>query len=92
MSTFDVGVGDQSRQEGRITSEIEERTTNLPSLTFLTLAGGSIAASLSLFILGRREDAIFVGTWAPTFLILGLYNKLVKELETTKPMSAGVRH
>jgi hypothetical protein len=26
----------------------------------------------------RKHDALFVGQWAPTFLILGLYNKLVK--------------
>ena len=28
--------------------------------------------------MGRDKDALFVGQWAPTFLILGLYNKLVK--------------
>jgi len=29
-------------------------------------------------MMGRQNDAIFVGQWAPTFLILGLYNKIVK--------------
>jgi hypothetical protein len=28
--------------------------------------------------MGQRHNALFVGQWAPTFLILGLYNKLVK--------------
>jgi hypothetical protein len=28
--------------------------------------------------MGRDKDALFVGQWAPTFLILGLYNKIVK--------------
>jgi len=30
--------------------------------------------------MGRDRDAQFVGQWAPTFLILGLYNKVVKLL------------
>ena len=64
--------------EGRVARAIEEQTAKLPSDTFLWLAGGSIAASLTLRIMGHRHDALFVGQWAPTFLILGLYNKLVK--------------
>ena len=28
----------------------------------------------------------------PTFLLLGLYNKLVKQFENAKPMTAGIRH
>jgi hypothetical protein len=27
----------------------------------------------------RHNEALFVGQWAPTILILGLYNKLVKQ-------------
>jgi hypothetical protein len=27
-----------------------------------------------------RHASVFVGQWAPTLLILGLYNKLVKQL------------
>jgi hypothetical protein len=64
--------------EGPVARAIEQQTARLPSDTFLWLAGGSIAASLTLKIMGRDKDALFVGQWAPTFLILGLYNKLVK--------------
>jgi len=64
--------------EGPVARAIEEQTAKLPSDTFLWLAGGSIATSLTLKIMGRHHDALFVGQWAPTFLILGLYNKLVK--------------
>ncbi len=67
-------------REGGLAKTIEEQTAKLPSDTFLWAAGGSIAASLTLKILGRDKDALFVGQWAPTFLILGLYNKLVKQL------------
>ena len=27
---------------------------------------------------GKNETANFIGQWAPTILIMGLYNKLVK--------------
>lgn len=64
--------------EGRVARAIEQQTAKLPSDTFLWLAGGAIAASLALKASGRDRDAMFVGQWAPTFLILGLYNKLVK--------------
>jgi hypothetical protein len=65
-------------REGIVARTIEDQTAKLPSDTFLWLAGGSIATSLTLKIMGRDKDALFVGQWAPTFLILGLYNKLVK--------------
>ena len=64
--------------EGPVARAIEQQTAKLPSDTFLWLAFGSIAGSLTLKLLGRDKDANFVGQWAPTFLILGLYNKLVK--------------
>ena len=64
--------------EGRVARAIETQTAKLPSDTFLWLAGASIATSLALKIAGHKHDALFVGQWAPTFLILGLYNKLVK--------------
>jgi hypothetical protein len=65
-------------EEGVVAKTIEQQTAKLPSDTFLWMAGGSIAVSLALKSLGRDHEALFVGQWAPTFLILGLYNKLVK--------------
>jgi len=67
-------------QEGVVARTIEQQTAKLPSDLFLWLAAGSIAASATLKIMGRDKDAMFVGQWPPTFLILGLYNKLVKVL------------
>jgi hypothetical protein len=67
-------------REGFIAKGIDEQTAKLPSDTFLWLALGSIGASLTLKVIGRDKDALFVGQWAPTFLILGLYNKMVKQL------------
>ena len=39
---------------------------------------GSIGGSLMFALTGNTRRANFVGQWAPTFLILGLYNKIVK--------------
>jgi hypothetical protein len=69
-----------SHREGGLAKPIEEYTAALPSDTWLWLGYGSIAASLALRAMGRKHDAIFVGMWAPVFLIHGVYNKLVKQL------------
>jgi len=73
-----IAATEREHAEGPVARAIEQQTAKLPSDTFLWLAGGSIATSLALKIMGRDHDALFVGQWAPTFLILGLYNKLVK--------------
>ncbi len=71
-------VSMQSQMEGHVTRAIERITSALPSSTWLALAGGSIVSSLALHLFDRKHAALFVGQWAPTFLMLGLYNKLVK--------------
>lgn len=65
-------------REGGLARPIEEITAKLPSDTWLWLGYGSIAASLTLKLMGRARDANFVGMWAPVFLIHGVYNKIVK--------------
>jgi hypothetical protein len=70
----------QEHSEGPVARAIEEQTAKLPSDTFLWAAVGAISASISLQLMGKRHASLFVGQWAPTLLILGLYNKSVKEL------------
>ena len=70
----------ENHAEGRIARTIEQQTAKLPSDTFLWASLGAIATSLVLQTLGKKEASLFVGQWAPTFLILGLYNKIVKVL------------
>lgn len=65
-------------KEGPIAKSIEEQTSKLPSDLFLWAALGSMALSATFKIMGKGNTANFVGQWAPSFLILGLYNKLVK--------------
>ena len=69
-----------SQTEGPVAKAIETQTAKLPSDTFLWLAVSAMAASATLQMMGNRHVSLFVGQWAPTFLIFGLYNKLVKQL------------
>lgn len=66
------------KREGPIAKAIEEQTSRLPSDIFLWASFASMAASLTLKLTGRQHTALFVGQWAAPFLLLGIYNKLVK--------------
>ncbi len=68
-----------SRREGRLAKAIEQQTAKLPSDTFLWAAVGSMGVSAALQLAGKRHASLFVGQWAPAFLLLGVYNRLVKE-------------
>jgi hypothetical protein len=68
-------------KEDMITKSIEQQTKKIPSDIFLFTAIGTMAISLTLKCLGRPKDAAFVGQWAAPILILGVYNKLVKQEE-----------
>jgi len=70
--------GRREHREGRVARSIEQQTAKVPSDVFLWAAFGSIAGSLAFKMTGKDHASLFVGQWAPTFLILGLYNKLVK--------------
>jgi hypothetical protein len=70
----------EQHSEGRLARAIEEQTAKLPSDLFLWAAGVSIFAALAMRIAKRERDAHFIGLWAPTLLLLGVYNKIVKVL------------
>lgn len=65
-------------KEGEVAKTIEEQTAKLPSDLFLWAALGSMAVSLTLQIIGKKDNSQFVGQWAAPFLLLGVYNKIVK--------------
>ncbi len=65
--------------EGPITKALETQTF-VPTDTFIWAALASIVASLTLQILGRQRESLFVGQWAPTFMLIGVYHKLTKGL------------
>jgi hypothetical protein len=72
-----IGARPEHR-EGPVARTIEQQTAKLPSDTFLWAAIGSIGLSLAFQVAKKTEAANFVGHWAPTILLLGLYNKMVK--------------
>ena len=65
--------------EDQVTGSIERVTSKAPSGVFLALAIGSMAASAILQIAGQKHWSLFVGQWAAPFLIMGNYNKMVKQ-------------
>jgi hypothetical protein len=64
--------------EGIVTRTIEEQTAKIPSDVFLYGALGSIGLSLYFELCGNAEKSRFIGQWVSPFLLLGVYNKLVK--------------
>lgn len=65
-------------KEGTIARSLEQQTARIPSDAWLWAAFGSIGLSLALEMSGKERTANFVGHWAPTFLLIGVYNKIVK--------------
>jgi hypothetical protein len=77
-----------SQKEGPIAKAIESQTSKLPSDTFLWAAVGCMATSATLQVMGSKNASLFVGQWAPAFLIMGIYNKLVKQLGSDRTENA----
>lgn len=66
-------------REGEFTTKVEQQTAKIPSISWLGLAVGSMAVSAGLALFAERKSlANFVGLWAPSFMLIGIYNKLVK--------------
>lgn len=74
MTNFD----NPEHSEGKVAKTIENETAKLPSDLFLWAALASMGVSLTLKCMGRNHTALFVGQWAAPFLLLGIYNKIVK--------------
>lgn len=68
----------KQHSEGIVARTIEHQTAKLPSDIFLWGALGSIGISLIFELKGNSEKARFIGQWVSPFLLLGVYNKLVK--------------
>jgi len=68
----------QPVKEGEVAKAIEKQTAKIPSDVYLWAALGSMAVSLALFATKKKQAGVFFGQWAPSLLIMGLYNKLVK--------------
>ncbi len=76
MTDYRVAAGEA--QEDQVTAAIEKFTAQIPSSAYLGAALASMAVSVGFKAAGKNHEALFVGQWAAPFLILGIYNKLVK--------------
>ena len=65
--------------EDQTTAMMESYSAKLPTSFFLGAALTSILGSLILKTTGKDHHALFVGQWAAPFLLLGIYNKMVKQ-------------
>jgi hypothetical protein len=77
MTDYRVSAGEA--QEDQFTAAIEKCTSQIPSSAYLGAALSSMAISVGFKIAKKDHMALFVGQWAAPFLLLGIYNKLVKQ-------------
>ena len=77
MTDRRVSAGDV--QEDQFTGMLESVTAKIPSSLFLGVAIAAILGSATFKIAKKHPDALFIGQWVAPFLILGIYNKMVKQ-------------
>jgi len=65
-------------REDELTKTIERYTGAIPSSAFLGVAVAAMALSLAAQVTGGGKWGNFIAQWAPTWLMVGLYNKMVK--------------
>jgi len=66
-------------QEDQLTALIESYSSRWPTSLFMGAAIASMVGSAFLKSQGKHQHALFIGQWAAPLLILGLYNKAVKQ-------------
>ncbi len=79
---------DMQQQSRRAMEQVE----SMPSSVYLGTVIGSMALSLLLFMLGRRNLGLFVGLWPPTILNLALFSKMLRpSRDTSKTWGNGAQ-
>jgi hypothetical protein len=74
----DISANAPQPREDELTKTIERYTGAIPSSAFLTVAVAAMAVSLAAQMAGGGKWGNFIAQWAPTWLMIGLYNKMVK--------------
>jgi hypothetical protein len=69
---------DAKDQVGEAQQTYFRATEGIPEETWYWAALGSIGLSALLKLSGKDDWAIFVGQWSPTFLLFGLYHRLIR--------------
>ena len=87
---FRVRPGDI--QEDQLTAMLEHYSARWPSSLFMGAAVASMIGSFILKCQRKNHEALFIGQWAAPFLVLGLYNKIVKQHGSDTHRSHGPEH
>ncbi|WP_446744528.1 hypothetical protein [Silvibacterium acidisoli] len=76
---MDYRVHSGQIEEDQVSSYLESQSAKVPSSFYLGAALASMVTSLGLKAAGKDHAALFIGQWAAPFLIIGTYNKMVKQ-------------
>jgi hypothetical protein len=79
MKSTDMSRNAPQPFEDEFTKTLEKYTASIPSSAYLAVAIGAMAFSVVCQVTGRGKWGNFVAQWVPTWLIIGLYNKVVKQ-------------
>ena len=66
-----------TQQASQTTDPYFRITDQVPGQAWYWAALGSILASAALRLAGKDSLSLFVGQWPPTFLLFGLFHKLL---------------
>ncbi len=69
---------DPVQQAGETQQTYFSLTDQIPEQTWYWAAIGSILVSATLKLMGKDNWSILVGQWPPTFLILGVFHKVLR--------------
>jgi hypothetical protein len=90
MENYQTAINAQPTED-RFTKTVEEYTASLPSSAYLGVAAAAMGVSLLFQMTGQGKWGNFIAQWVPTWLIIGLYNKMVK-LEGHDQTDRGMGH
>lgn len=74
MTTTDVKSSTRAQD---VQEKYFRATDQLPGEMWYWAALVSIVSSAVLFLAGKRDWSLFVGQWPPTFLLFGIFHKIV---------------
>lgn len=63
---------------------LERQTAKVPSDVFLWSAMGAVIGSAILQSMRKKEASLFVGQWVPSLLAIGVYNKMMRLMDSKR--------
>lgn len=79
-----IKKGVERVKQGQPVRGMMEAQERAPFAIYSIAAGASILTSLILFFRKDRDWSLFVGQWAPTILLMGIFYKLLRPSRETQ--------